>query len=36
MNQMPIIWPTSRFGDSFVMPLNPTGLRHSSPVVWKK
>ena len=33
MNQIPIIWPTSRFGESFVMLLKPTGLRHSSPVV---
>jgi hypothetical protein len=35
-NQMPIICPTSFAGDSFVIALKPTGLKQSSPVVWKK
>ena len=36
MNQVPIICPTRRPGASLVMLLRPTGLRHSSPTVWKK
>ena len=36
MNQVPIIWDTRRSGASFVMLESPTGLRQSSPTVWKK
>jgi len=32
-NQIPIICPTIRAGASFVIALNPTGERHSSPIV---
>src|SRR5580658_7013184 len=32
-NHTPIISPATRTGASFVIALNPTGLRHSSPIV---
>ena len=36
MNQIPIIWPTRRLGDSLVTLLSPTGLSASSPQVCRK
>src|SRR5690606_3609440 len=35
-NQIPITCPTYFRGESFVIDERPTGLRHSSPTVWKK
>src|SRR6185503_6469168 len=35
-NQMPIISPPMRGGASTVIALKPTGLRHNSPMVWRK
>src|SRR5215217_6024786 len=35
-NQMPITSPAIRAGASLVIALKPTGLRHSSPNVWRR
>ena len=35
-NHTPIIEPTIRLGASFVTVERPTGLRHNSPIVWRK
>jgi hypothetical protein len=35
-NQIPIICPTNRRGESLVIDESPTGLSSSSPKVWKR
>lgn len=35
-NQIPMACPTSRGGANLVTALRPTGLRQSSPTVWRK
>jgi hypothetical protein len=35
-NHIPIICPLYRFGEYLAVADNPTGLKHSSPKVWKR